>query len=278
MWKAAHMIRKRSAFTLIEVLVVVAIIALLVAILLPSLSRAKSMARMVQCQSNMRQITMGFNAYTTENKGRLPGGFYDDYADWFGAANKPAKSGRQPDDGVIWKYMGRQRMAYVCPDDVLKDHEFSYSANIILSGAKTEWLASAHHPLEKFNSTNHGVGGPRMKAFDGIPLVTEEDSEFWLVVNDEGGWANDDRITERHLPVGGRGFGNMSFTDGHVGKVQLWPGGVGTTADKYFCANDQCIHTSGRKWVSGWSWAESAYGYMGRATPAESLSYHKVTH
>jgi prepilin-type N-terminal cleavage/methylation domain-containing protein/prepilin-type processing-associated H-X9-DG protein len=263
------MIPQRRAFTLIEVLVVVAIIALLVAVLLPSLARAKAMARMTQCQSNQRQIAMAFQAYSTETKGRLPGGFYDRYADWFGAANKPGYTGRQPDDGVIWKHMGRQRQAYVCPADVLENHEFSYSANIILSGAKTEMLASAHYPLDNFNTTNHGSSSQRMKAFDGVPLIVEEDSVFYLITNDEGGWANDDRLTERHLPIGGRGFGNIGFTDGHVGKLQLWPGGVGTPADKYFCANNQCVHTSGRKWVTGWSWLESSYGYMDRASPAE---------
>lgn len=262
---------QKRGFTLIEILVVVAIIALLVAVLLPSLARAKAMARMVQCQSNMRQISMAFVTYTVQNKGRLPGGYYDPYADWFGRANRLNYTGRNPDDGTIWKLMGKQRQAYTCPADVLEEHDYSYSANIILSGAKTEMLASAHHPLENFNSTNHGAGGPRMKAFDGVPLIVEEDSTFWLITNDEGGWANDDRITERHLPVGGRGFGNIGFTDGHVGKIQLWPGGVGTTPDKYFNANNQCIHTLGRKWITGWSWRETActYGYMDRASAAD---------
>lgn len=274
---------QRRAFTLIEILVVVAIIALLVAVMLPSLARAKAMARMVQCQSNQRQISMSFCTYVVDNKGRLPGGFYDLYADWFGAANKPNYTGRRPDDGTIWRLMGKQRHAYVCPSDVLEAHNFSYSANIILSGAKTEMLASAHHPLENFSSPNHGASGPRMKAFDGVPLLVEEDSTFWLITNDEGGWANDDRLTERHLPVGGRGFGNIGFTDGHVGKVQLWPGGVGTSPDKYFCANNLCIHTAGRKWVSGKSWWDPdtsgknrcVYGYMDKASPASSFG---ITH
>ncbi len=61
-------------FTLIEVLVVVAIIALLVAILLPSLSRARSNARMASCASNERQFGIAVNIFGVEHKGKIPRG------------------------------------------------------------------------------------------------------------------------------------------------------------------------------------------------------------
>jgi len=77
-------VNRRPAFTLIEVLVVVAIIALLVSILLPSLSRAKAQARMVNCQSNIRQVMMAFLVYATENRNCLPGHSKDSEADWLG--------------------------------------------------------------------------------------------------------------------------------------------------------------------------------------------------
>lgn len=60
--------RQRSAFTLIEVLVVVAIIALLASILLPSLSRAKEQARSVGCRANMRTLMLGTLQYSTEQR------------------------------------------------------------------------------------------------------------------------------------------------------------------------------------------------------------------
>jgi len=56
------------AFTLIEILVVVAIIALLVAILLPSLTKAREAARNTVCKSNMKQIMMGHVLYQADNK------------------------------------------------------------------------------------------------------------------------------------------------------------------------------------------------------------------
>ncbi len=61
--------RERAAFTLVELLVVVAIIALLLAILLPALNRAKQTARMVKCQSNVRQLAVGMNMYLSEDPG-----------------------------------------------------------------------------------------------------------------------------------------------------------------------------------------------------------------
>lgn len=58
---------RREAFTLVELLVVVAIIAILAAILLPSLSQARSAARKAQCASNLRQIGIACVAYAGDH-------------------------------------------------------------------------------------------------------------------------------------------------------------------------------------------------------------------
>jgi prepilin-type N-terminal cleavage/methylation domain-containing protein/prepilin-type processing-associated H-X9-DG protein len=65
---------KRTArgFTLIELLVVVAIIALLIAILLPSLRRAREQARATVCMSNMRQVGLGIYYYSEEYDNHPP--------------------------------------------------------------------------------------------------------------------------------------------------------------------------------------------------------------
>jgi prepilin-type N-terminal cleavage/methylation domain-containing protein len=61
----------RSGFTLIELLIVITIIALLVSILMPMISRAREMAARTKCLSNIRQLQMGWIAYANEHKGKI---------------------------------------------------------------------------------------------------------------------------------------------------------------------------------------------------------------
>lgn len=61
-----------GGFTLVELLVVVAIIAVLIGLLLPAVQAARGSARRTQCASNMRQVTLGVIHYSEIHRGRFP--------------------------------------------------------------------------------------------------------------------------------------------------------------------------------------------------------------
>ncbi len=124
----------RSGFTLVELLVVIGIIAVLIGVLLPALSRARQQSQAVACLSNMRQLGQGLVLFAGEHKGYLPKAWYNGRA----FATKPGTgpSGRDhlpqdysaPDawgyrfpmlgwDYVLLKYVGNSKQVFACPTD-----------------------------------------------------------------------------------------------------------------------------------------------------------------
>jgi len=157
MWYPVRCSSRKRAFTLVELLVVIGIIALLIAILMPTLSRAREQARQVKCASNIRQILYSISMYANDNKGKLPipgqrlyAPFlkdpYDNHGDLPGSDYEAIvitgdfSTGHIDydwDHGALWPYvdgsaLGRQQL-FNCPSD---DNQY-------LSSLDIQWVGGA---------------------------------------------------------------------------------------------------------------------------------------
>lgn len=97
--------QKKKGFTLIELLVVIAIIAILAAILFPVFARARENARRASCQSNLKQIALGFKQYI------------QDYDELYPSAEAGTAIGSQPAyTAKLQPYLKSQQI-FQCPSD-----------------------------------------------------------------------------------------------------------------------------------------------------------------
>src|SRR3569832_666307 len=117
----------RSAFTLVELLVVIGIIALLVAILLPALSKAREQANAVKCMSIERQMGQALVLFTNDHGGYLPKAWFNDGVVWSAMnGNVTTWEYREPMYGwtyLLSLYLGRNKELFRCPSDP-SDHYY----------------------------------------------------------------------------------------------------------------------------------------------------------
>lgn len=121
-------LKTRNGFTLIELLVVVAIIAILIAILLPTLGRARLYAHAVSCSSKLRQIHVGLTCYLSDWNDRLfwrGDDLSTDGMDWYVYGGRETGNLNLGQDGLFNRFSPRPVNPYVsnnielfhCPED-----------------------------------------------------------------------------------------------------------------------------------------------------------------
>jgi prepilin-type N-terminal cleavage/methylation domain-containing protein len=212
--------RCTGGFTLVELLVVIGIIALLIAILLPSLRAAREHANRAKCMANHKQLMSAFIMYTNENKLWVPfvnsdkvesGGVYKGPG-WLYLWKGPGDAGRSlesdVEDGAFWKDL-RTREVYRCPMD------------------QAPYTQGVTRPLTSYlmnGQLNTRDSDPKKFSMYKVTSFRSMDIVFWEVNDSTGnaGYWNDgcndpdQGLTARHGKSKGSSGGIISCIDGHV--------------------------------------------------------------
>jgi len=229
------MSKPNRAFTLVELLVVVAIIALLLAILLPALGKARKLASSTVCLARMHNVSQATNAYTAEYRGFLPAAFG-------GPPGDPLPGGGAGDGRYYTDYLentmrvenDQESDFYMCPDSTLEpgpnQKRLSYSANqqvmVMLNiDRHRKKIGSIIRPSEVVaagdaaQNSGAGTSGP---TFSGDPmrlnLIEDEDTAAEPIYTDpalnvDGEPSNGFVPRFRHV---GDAIGNFGYVDGHA--------------------------------------------------------------
>jgi prepilin-type processing-associated H-X9-DG protein len=206
--------RRRHAFTLVELLTVIGVIAFLVAMLLPVLSKARQQAILTKCASNLRQITTALHVYADANRGVM---FWRganpslDGMDWYVYGGRVAGNTNTGQAGLFNRfdprplnpYVGKGIEVFKCPAD---DAMSSFWTDGV---PHWEWVGTSYNfnalgnPFAAYHHQPDNRAGLSGKKIGSIPGSSETVVLLDACLVYPGNWHNNDS-------------GNIAFLDAHV--------------------------------------------------------------
>ncbi|MFA5251965.1 MAG: prepilin-type N-terminal cleavage/methylation domain-containing protein [Phycisphaerae bacterium] len=231
--------KKTRAFTLIETLVVISAIAMLMAILLPALSSARSQAYGVVCRSNLRQLLLSNIGYSNENDGFSVPAASDmwegagGYHRWHGVRdneNEPFDPLRGPlveylSDGKVKECPGSVRFAQgETWNESFEKGCGGYGYNMSYIGSRLWWGGSSFEEIYGQTARMSGIAKPDRTlmfadtAFNrGGNLIEYSFAEPYF-------WIRRGKLQDRHpspsIHFRHGGSANIGWSDGHVNSHQ----------------------------------------------------------
>jgi len=195
---------KSRGFTLIELLVVIAIIAVLMAILMPTLNRAREQGKRAACLNNLRQLTLGWILYADDNDDRIVQantGRNDAWVRWPGYGASEQEQIDNIRSGLLYTYCPEVKL-YKCPTGI-RGELVTYAITDTMNGHDGVPGVKENN-LMIYRRMQIKRPNERVVFLDEGRLSTNS----WTIYYDEERWW--DKVTARH----GDGT-NWSFADGH---------------------------------------------------------------
>jgi prepilin-type processing-associated H-X9-DG protein/prepilin-type N-terminal cleavage/methylation domain-containing protein len=229
-WTAKERLERTACgLTLVELLVVVAVVSLLAGLLLPALGRSKAGARRVQCVGNLRQLGLAVQMYWDENEGNAfryrgastnGGDLY-----WFGWLERGAEGSRRFDatQGALFPYLGG-RGVEVCPslNTAMASFKRKASGSSYGYGYNLEFSPPAKEAPLKVSQVQQPSG--TVVLADAAQVNT-----FQPPASPQNPMLEEFYYLSLHEPTAHfrhDGLANAVFCDGHVGRETPEPGSV----------------------------------------------------
>ena len=235
-WTQSH--PGNSAFTLVELLVTIAVIGILAALLLPALARSRSSAQRTQCASNLRQLGLAAEMYWDENGGScfryIFGTTNSGQILWFGWLDAGQSEGQRPFDlsrGALYSYINASSVR-LCPTLYLSLGQFKMKAdNVVFSYGYNRYLSAAiTQPPIKIGQVRQPTeialfaDAAQVNDFQAPASPSNPMIEEWYYIDVNTNYSSPFNYPNGHFRHAQRA--NVIFCDGHVGLETFVPGSI----------------------------------------------------